>query len=410
MQIIKVKVADLKPYEKNAKKHPKEQIEQIKQSIRQFGMNDPIGIDEHNMVIEGHGRLLAVKELGFEEVECICLSHLSDADKKAYILAHNKLTMNTGFDDTILQSEFAFLRESGIDYSATGFSMQEITNLFTVKKLSVEDDDFDVTEALAGEPVTKRGDIWQIGNHRLMCGDSTLEPDVHTLMNGNKANMVFTDPPWNVDYGSNKTHPSWKNRSILNDKMTTENFNQFLSRSFVAMKSSIVAGAMVYIVMSAQEWGNIMEAMSSLGFHWSSTIIWFKDSLVLSRKDYHTQYEPIYFGCESEYEPVWYGWSDDAKRVCPLQDRKQSDVWEFPRPKRSDEHPTMKPIPLVERAIMNSSYVDNIVLDLFGGSGTTMVACEQTERICYMMELDPKYCDVIVKRMEKLTGIKAVLI
>jgi DNA modification methylase len=398
MQIIKVKVTDLKPYEKNAKKHPKEQIEQIKKSIQQFGMNDPIGIDEHNMVIEGHGRLLAVKELGFEEVDCICLSHLSEKDKKAYILAHNKLTMNTGFDNAILLEELMFLKDADFNITDIGFSPKDITNIFH-EKGKAEDDDFDINKHIPKIPTAKLGDVWQLGRHRLMCGDSTIQADVDKLMDGNKASMVFTDPPWNVNYGV-QNHPSWKQRSILNDKMTTENFNQFLAGAFGTMKEVIVAGAMVYVVMSGQEWGNIMDVMSSLEYHWSSTVIWVKDTHVMSQKDFHTRYEPI-----------WYGWLGTAPRVCPIDDdRKQNDVWEFARPKRSEEHPTMKPVPLVAKAVEYSSLLDNIVLDLFGGSGTTLVACEETGRSCYMMELDPKYVDVIIKRYENLTGIKAVLI
>ena len=200
---------------------------------------------------------------------------------------------------------------------------------------------------------------------------------------------MFTDPPWNVDYGGS-THPSWKNRQILNDKMSTEDFHEFLLSAFKAMAGVSEPGAMAYVVMSAQEWGSVMTAMKDAGYHWSSTIIWAKDSLVLSRKDYHTQYEPI-----------WYGWLEGDSRLCPLQDRQQSDLWQIDRPKRSEDHPTMKPISLAARAISNSSHMGDTVLDLFGGSGTTVLAAEQTERVCHMMELDPKYADVIVRRYIK---------
>lgn len=218
------------------------------------------------------------------------------------------------------------------------------------------------------------------------------------LMNGKNARFVFTDPPWNVDYGSDSTHPSWKPRKILNDKMSTEDFGAFLYAAFKAMKEVSEPGCMTYIVMSPQEWGNMMNALRELNYHWSSTIIWSKDQLVLSRKDYHTKYEPI-----------WYGWTDGA-RLYPLKVRKQSDVWEIPRPKVSEEHPTMKPVALVAKAIENSSRAGDTVLDLFGGSGTTLIAAEQLGRTCHMMELDPKYCDVIIERWENLTGEKAVLI
>jgi DNA modification methylase len=204
-------------------------------------------------------------------------------------------------------------------------------------------------------------------------------------MDGNKAKFMFTDPPWNVDYGG-AAHPSWKQRSILNDKMTSEQFAEFLTKAFSCAKEAMEVGGMTYVVMSGQEWGNIMRVMEALGFHWSSTIIWKKDTLVLSRKDYHTQFEPI-----------WYGWIDGT-RLCPLTDRKQSDVWDIARPKRSELHPTTKPVELVARAILNSSHKGELCIDLFGGSGTTLIASEQTERLCYMMELDEKYADVIVKR------------
>jgi len=225
-----------------------------------------------------------------------------------------------------------------------------------------------------------------------MCGDSTSLSEVRQLMDGKKARFIFTDPPWNVDYGSDAKHPSWKPRQILNDKMSTEQFGAFLLAAFQCMASVSEPGCMTYVVMSAQEWGNIMPAMRQAGYHWSSTIIWAKDSLVLSRKDYHTQYEPI-----------WYGWLEGT-RLCPLKDRKQSDLWDIPRPKVSIEHPTMKPVALVAKAILNSSRSGDTALDLFGGSGTTLIAAEQTERVCFMMELDAKYCDVIVKRYTEQAG------
>lgn len=209
--------------------------------------------------------------------------------------------------------------------------------------------------------------------------------------------MVFTDPPWNVNYGATD-HPTWKSRSILNDYMPTEDFKHFMESAFFCMNNASKEGAMTYVVMSAQEWGNLMLALAENDYHWSSTIIWAKDRLVLSRKDYHTQYEPI-----------WYGWKNGA-RLHPLEDRKQSDLWEFARPMRSDEHPTMKPVPLVARAVTNSTNKGDAVLDIFGGSGTTLMACEQTDRDCYMVELDPKYIDVIIERWETFTGEKAVLL
>jgi DNA modification methylase len=246
-------------------------------------------------------------------------------------------------------------------------------------------------------PKTKRGDVYRLGDHLLMCGDSTEAGDVSTLMSGQLASMVFTDPPWNVDYGSVPHNDS--ERSILNDNMSGEDFLIFLSHVFSNMANISQPGALVYVVMSSSEWSNLTRVMQESGFRWSTTIIWVKDSLILSRRDYHTRYEPI-----------WYGWREGAARLCPLEDRTQSDVWEFDRPKRSDEHPTMKPVPLVAKAIMNSSHTDDVVVDLFGGSGTTLIACEEVGRSCRMMELDPKYCDVIVRRWEHATGKCAEII
>ena len=240
-----------------------------------------------------------------------------------------------------------------------------------------------------------------MGEHRLICGDSTDVNVIETLMDGDKADMVFTDPPWNVNYGAVEkgNAQGYKPRTIKNDFMGTEDFKNFMFAAFHSMNNASKDGAMTYVVMSAQEWGNMMLTLAQNDYHWSSTIIWNKDRLVLSRKDYHTKYEPI-----------WYGWKEGEARLHPLEDRKQCDVWDFDRPSRSDEHPTMKPVALVGRAIQNSSNPGNVVLDLFGGSGTTLIACEETGRKCRMCELDEHYCDVIITRWENLTGKKAELI
>ena len=234
-----------------------------------------------------------------------------------------------------------------------------------------------------------------------MCGDSTKEDDVAKLMNGKKADMVFTDPPWNVNYGAVEKGNAmgYKPRTIMNDFMGEEDFKNFMDGTFASMNFASKDGCVTYVVMSAQEWGNMMLTLANNDYHWSSTIIWNKDRLVMSRKDYHTKYEPI-----------WYGWKNGEARLHPLTDRKQSDVWDIDRPSASELHPTMKPIELVARAIQNSSDKNNIVLDLFGGSGTTMIASEQTERTNYSMELDPKYVDVIINRWEQLTGLEAELV
>lgn len=381
----------LKPYAKNAKLHTDDQVEQIKRSIEEFGFNDPIAVWHEDEIIEGHGRLLAVMEMPeIETVPIIRLDDLTDEQRRAYMLVHNKLTMNTDFDFELLDSELDNIID--IDMAEFGFDIE------------IEDDDEpeEIIDDEVPEEVETRcklGDIWQCGNHRLICADSTSIEQIDRLMNGEYADMVFTDPPWNVNYGAQQNHPSWKPRQIMNDSMTTDEFKEFMYNAFKAMNNASKAGCMTYVVMSAQEWGNMMLTLAENDYHWSSTIIWNKDQLVLSRKDYHTKYEPI-----------WYGWKAGEARLCPLEDRKQCDVWDFERPKRSDEHPTMKPVPLVARAITNSSKKGNNVLDLFGGSGTTLIACEQTGRKCFMSELDPKYCDVIIQRWENLTGKKAELI
>ena len=395
LKIELVPITDIHPYENNAKIHTPEQIEQIKKSILEFGNNDPIAIDGSGVIIEGHGRLMALQELGYTEVEVIRLGHLSEEQRKAYTLIHNKLTMNTGFDLDMLAEELGAIEN--INMADFDFDLDILTDLILE---DTEEDDFDPTPDEQVEPTAKLGDIWQLGNHRLMCGDSTDKACVEKLMNGEEAEMAFTDPPWNVNYGAVKdgNAQGYKPRTILNDFMGTGEFKEFMDKAFACLNLAQKAGAMTYVVMSAQEWGNMMLTLAGNDYHWSSTIIWNKDSLVLSRKDYHTKYEPI-----------WYGWKEGT-RLCPLEDRKQSDVWDIPRPKKSEEHPTMKPVELVVRAIKNSSRPGNIVIDLFGGSGTTLIASEQTGRKCRMMELDPKYCDVIIKRWETFTGKKAELL
>lgn len=394
LKIEYVPIETLTPYEKNARKHLDFDIDVIAKSIEEFGMNDPIGVwGDKNIIIEGHGRLLALKKLGYKEVPIIHLDHLNDEQRKAYALAHNRSAELSSWDDDVLFAELDAL-EHDFDLESLGFG-----EFLKIEEEEVEphDDEFDVDQFLKETAVSKLGDIYVLGKHRLMCGDSTKKEDVIALADQRKITCVFTDPPWNVDYGGT-SHPSWRQRTILNDKMSPQDFNQFLLKAFESLKEVIVDGAMLYCVMSPQEWGNIMDVMSAQLYHWSSTIIWAKDSLVLSRKDYHTQYEPIWYG--------WYAGKDNAARLCPLEDRKQSDLWQIPRPKVSDLHPTMKPVELVARALQNSSRKGDDVCDLFGGSGTTLIAAEQVNRSCIMMELDPKYVDVIVHRYIKYTGSK----
>ena len=401
MEIVKIKISDITPYEGNAKMHEDDQIKKIADSIRQFSFNDPLGIwGEENLIVEGHGRLLALQSMTQEEriealggdgdeVDCIRLDHLDDEGRRAYALAHNQLTMIAEWNLAILTEELNKI--TSFDMDDFGFDV----NMTTEEDPEAIDDDFDTTPPEV--PQSKLGDIYRLGNHYLMCGDSTLEADMNALMGAGGdnvlADMVFTDPPWNVAYGASE-NPRWKKHDdILNDDMSSDDFKAFLDASFEQMAKHTKDGGMVYCVMSAQEWGRLMLAMEEAFFHWSSTIIWNKDQLVLSRKDYHTKYEPIY-----------YGWKEGAPRRKPLEDRKQCDVWDIPRPKNSEQHPTMKPIPLMAQALKNSSDKGDIVLDQFGGSGSTLIACEQMNRVCYMMELSEGYCDVICARFTELTG------
>ncbi|SPF40768.1 DNA methylase N-4/N-6 domain protein [Candidatus Desulfosporosinus infrequens] len=387
MKIHDIQIKNIKPYKQNPRDNS-QAIKAVAESIKQFGFKVPIVLDINNEVVAGHTRLKAAIELGLDTVPCLIADDLSDAEIKAFRLADNKTAELAEWDEELLRSELEALSQLNLDFSMADFGFDLIGEAAEVKA-EVEEDDFDTDAAVAEieTPISQRGDIWMLGKHRLMCGDSTSLEDVSLLMDGHKARQVFTDPPWNVDYGGG-SHPSWKpDRQILNDSMSAEDFKDFMLKIFTTMSAVSEPGCMTYVVMSAQEWGSLMEALREAGYHWSSTIIWKKDSLVLSRKDYHTQYEPI-----------WYGWLEGSSRLCPLVDRKQSDVFEIPRPKRSPDHPTTKPVELVARAIVNSSHKGDLVLDLFGGSGTTILAAEQTERVCNMMELDPKYADVIAKR------------
>jgi len=365
------------------------EYEKLLRSVKEFGYVEPVIWNERTgNIVGGHQRFKVLKQLGYTEIQCVVVD-LPPQREKALNVALNKI--GGEFEMELLHDLLYELQDEDIDVTLTGYDLSEMEEMFQkqAKKNKVNEDDFDA-EAEAEKiitPVSQPGDIWLVGRHRLMCGDSRDPKQVARLMDGKRARMVFTDPPWNVDYGANAKHPSWKPRQIMNDNMSQEEFDEFLTDAAKAMASVCEPGALVYLVMSAKEWGNLMPAMQRAGFHWSSTIIWYKDRFVLSQKDYHTQYEPI-----------WFGWLAGARRLVELRDRSQSDVWEIPRPMKSDEHPTMKPIALVTKALHNSSHYGDPVLDCFGGSGTTLIACEQADRLCYMMEVDPKYCDVITKR------------
>lgn len=398
LAVAYVRVDALTPYAKNARTHSEAQVGQIAQSIRKFGWTNPILVDGGKGIIAGHGRLMAAKALGMNEVPVIELSGLTAAEKRAYILADNKLALNAGWDDGLLAEELRSLGEAGIDLEGIGFSADELTTLLADKTAGLTDPD-DVPEVPA-DPVSRKGDLWILGNHRLLCGDSTSPADIERLMQGQRADMLFTDPPWNVNYGAVKqgNPQGYKPRTILNDHMDGDKWAAFVAGFCGSFYMATKPGALAYVVMGAQEWPSIDKGLRDAKFHWSSTIIWVKDSLVLSRKDYHTQYEPI-----------WYGWNDEGPRIIQVPDRKQSDVWNIARPKVSELHPTTKPVELISRALLNSSARGAVVIDLFCGSGSTLIACEKEGRVNRSVELDPKYVDVIVQRWQAFTGLAARL-
>ena len=377
-------IGDLKAYERNAKLHPAEQIQQIKTSIHEFGFNDPVAVWNDNEIIEGHGRLIAAKELGYTEIPVIRLDSLTDEQRKAYMLVHNKLTMDTGFDLELLNIELGSIND--IDMTEFGFEFE----MFSDDSSEVIEDDYN--EELPEEPKSKLGDIYQLGRHRLMCGDSTDAEQVKVLTNGELVDMLLTDPPYNVAY-EGKTKDKLK---IKNDNMEDTAFRQFLCSAFSAANEVMKAGAVYYIWHSDSEGYNFRGACHDIGWQVREVLIWNKNSMVLGRQDY-----------QWKHEPCLYGWKDGASHLW-ASDRKQTTVIDFNKPNKSDIHPTMKPVGLFDYQIQNNTKGGDIVLDLFNGSGTTIIACEQNGRKAYCMELDPKYVDAAIDRWEKFTGQKAV--
>jgi DNA modification methylase len=341
----------------------------------------PIVVNDDMVVLGGNMRLKACKEAGLKEIPVIKASELTEQQQKEFIVKDNVGYGEWDWNDLANNWDSEQLIDWGLDIPG-----------FDAEVIEAQEDEFAVPDGGIETDIVL-GDLFEIGEHRLLCGDSTDSDQVAKLMNGQKADMVFTDPPWNVNYGAVKEgNPmGYKPRTILNDSMSTSDFKDFMGSAFAMMAMHSKKGCPTYVVMSAQEWGNLMLALHENDYHWSSTIIWNKSHLVMSRKDYHTKYEPI-----------WYGWLDGAPRLCPLIDRKQSDVWDIDRPTKSELHPTTKPIALIEIALKNSSKTGNLIFELFTGSGSTMVASHQLKRKCYGMELDPKYCQVIVDRMIKL--------
>ena len=380
-----VAVSKLVPYVNNARTHNAQQITKLRSSLREFGFINPVIIDREYNVIAGHGRILAAKEEGIDEVPCVFVDYLTPAQKKAYILADNRMAMDAGWDEELLRVEIEALQAESFDVGLTGFDEKDIAELFAGEDGDAQDDDFDVDEELQKPPVTKSGDVWLLGNHRMICEDSTKEETYAVLMDGKKANLVVTDPPYNVNYEGSAG-------KIQNDNMENDKFYQFLLDAFRNMEKAMADDASIYVFHADTEGLNFRKAFSEAGFYLSGTCIWKKQSLVLGRSPYQWQHEPCLYGWKKKGRHQWYS------------DRKQTTIWEFDKPKKNGDHPTMKPIPLIAYPIKNSSMSNCIILDPFGGSGSTLIACEQLGRICHTIELDEKYCDVIVKRYIEQVG------
>jgi site-specific DNA-methyltransferase (adenine-specific) len=391
MQIQEVAVEALIPYAKNSRTHSDAQVAQIAASIKEFGWTNPILIDGTKGIIAGHGRLMAARKLGYDKVPVIQLKDMTESQKKAYVIADNQLAMNAGWDIDLLKIEVADLQEDGFDLELLGFDNKMLDSLLEPE---VKDGltDEDAVPELPKEPKTKLGDIYILGEHRLMCGDSTSIEAVEKLTDG-LVDILVTDPPYNVNYeGATKDK-----LKIMNDSMDDEQFRQFLRDAFVAADAVMKQGAVYYIWHADSEGYNFRGACRDAGWKVRQTLIWAKDSMVMGRQDYHWK-----------HEPCLYGWKEGAAHLWAA-DRKQTTIIECKKPRVNDIHPTMKPVELMEYQILNNTKGQDVVLDLFGGSGSTLIACEKTGRKARLMELDPKYCDVIVKRWEEFTGKTAEL-
>jgi DNA modification methylase len=393
LQIAWRPLGELIPYVRNPRTHSDAQVTQIAGSIREFGWTNPVLVDGENGIIAGHGRVLAARKLGLERVPVIELAHLSEAQKRAYVLADNQLALNAGWDEALLKLELADLSELGFDFGLIGFSEGELERLLAGDTAGLTDDD--EAPALPEEPVSKAGDLWLLDEHRLLCGDATVLADVERVLDGRLADMTFTDPPYNVNYANSpKDKLRGKHRPILNDDLGSV-FEAFLQDA-CAHILKLTKGA-VYICMSSSELDALQRAFTTGGGKWSTFIIWAKQTFTLGRADYQRQYEPILYGWPQGHDRYWCGARD------------QGDVWFVDKPVRNDLHPTMKPVALVERAVRNSSKTRDMVLDPFAGSGSTLIACEKAGRQARLIELDPRYCDVIIRRWQEWTGEVATL-
>jgi len=391
-QIEQVAIDKLIPYINNARTHSQHQVAQVAASIREFGFTNPVLIDKSNGIIAGHGRVQAAQKLEMTDVPCLRLDYLTEAQKKAYILADNKLALNAGWDEELLALELAELGDMGFDLELTGFELDEIEALMPGESTDGLTDPDDAPEVQA-EAISKPGDIWLMGKHRLMCGDSTSIDDLAKLCDNHAVDMWLTDPPYNVAYeGATK-----EKLTIKNDSMGDDQFRQFLRDSYTAADTVMKSGAVFYIWHSDSEGYNFRGAARDAGWTVRQCLIWKKSSLVMGRQDYHWM-----------HEPCLYGWKDGSGHLWAA-DRKQTTILEFNKPSRNGEHPTMKPVALFEYQLLNNTKGGDIVLDSFGGSGTTLIAAEKNGRVAMLMEIDPKYADVIVRRWQQFTGKIATL-
>lgn len=382
-----VDVDKLIPYVNNARTHSKEQINKLRASIREFGFINPVIIDRDYNVIAGHGRILASQEEGIDKVPCVFVDYLTDAQKKAYIIADNRMALDADWDEELLKIEIESLKDEDFDLSFTGFDESELLDLFgDDSKSKVEDDNFDLSSALEKASFVEKGDVWTVGKHRLMCGDATSKEDVQTLMGDTKGNLILTDPPYGVSFKSSS------GLTIENDSMKNDEFYNFLLSAFKNMADHLEKGGSAYVFHADTEGLNFRKAFVDSGFHLAGCCIWVKNSLVLGRSDYQWQHEPVLYGFMQNGKHRWYS------------DRKQTTIWNFDKPKKNSNHPTSKPLDLLSYPIGNSTQENAVVIDTFGGSGSTLMACEKMNRICYTMELDEKYASVILRRYVEDTG------
>ena len=396
LQVVRWPVERLIPYARNARTHSDEQVAQIAASIAEFGWTNPILAGGDGVVIAGHARLQAARKLGITEVPIIILDHLSESQRRALVIADNRLALNAGWDEEMLRVELDALREDDFNLDLLGFGDDELEALLSEPDSEVTGNtDDDAVPETPETAVTLLGDVWLLGDHRLLCGDATNLEAVQKVLAGGLADMVFTDPPYNVNYGATmKDNLRGKKRKIANDNLG-DGFEQFL-RDVCANLLTVTKGA-IYVCMSSSELHTLHRTFTESGGHWSTFVIWAKNTFTMGRSDYQRQYEPILYGWKEGTDHFWCGARD------------QGDVWLVKKPVANDLHPTMKPVELVERAVRNSSKSRDTVLDPFGGSGSTLIACEKAGRQARLIELEPKYCDVIVRRFQEFAGKPATL-